>query len=177
MSDNKSLKALTAALALPLVFGVSAAYAQDQDTTQVAPEAPAVVQPQDKMIEPAPNTAAEPGIGTDQDVVAPAPETIDETPAPAASAKAPPADLAIKLGDLIGKPVFAADGKKIGTVTGMTKGANGDIKTVHVRTFGFFGFGAKTVAVPADNMQTAGKEVRIAMASPEFNKLPLAPNS
>jgi hypothetical protein len=72
----------------------------------------------------------------------------------------------------VGSPVYGADGEKLGQVEGVKAQANGAIEELHVKTGGFFGFWTKTVAVSGDKVANGGENVRLAVTSDEFRKLP-----
>jgi len=76
------------------------------------------------------------------------------------------------LAGLVGKPVVDSEGKKVGMVTDVKlTDDGGGVKELHVRTGGFFGFGAKTLVVPANIIAQARSKVQLKVASADLTKL------
>jgi hypothetical protein len=105
---------------------------------------------------------------------APSPSTTSPSPSPTppSSAEATPSLMTPASSVQVGSPVYGADGEKLGQVEGVKAQANGGIEELHVKTGGFFGFWTKTVAVSGDKVANGGENVRLAVTSDEFRKLP-----
>jgi len=68
--------------------------------------------------------------------------------------------------------VFSADGSKVGTVQSISTAPDGAIKSIHIRTGGFLGFGARLVAIPQGRFTRNGKAIQLGLTAEEVSKLP-----
>ncbi|HEY7084222.1 MAG TPA: PRC-barrel domain-containing protein [Hyphomicrobiaceae bacterium] len=73
---------------------------------------------------------------------------------------------------LIRMAVFSSDGSKVGTVHSVSTGPDGSVKSLHIRTGGFLGFGARLVAIPEGRFTRNGDNVQLGMTADEVGKLP-----
>jgi sporulation protein YlmC with PRC-barrel domain len=73
---------------------------------------------------------------------------------------------------LIRMAVFSSDGSKVGTVQSVSTGPDGSVKTLHIRTGGFLGFGARLVAIPEGRFTRNGDNIQLGMTADEISKLP-----
>ena len=73
---------------------------------------------------------------------------------------------------LIRMAVFSSDGSKVGTVQRVSTGPNGSVKSLHIRTGGFLGFGARLVAIPEGRFTRIGDKIQLGMTADEVSKLP-----
>lgn len=73
---------------------------------------------------------------------------------------------------LVGRDVFASDQIRIGKVESVQDGPNGKVVAIHVKTGGFLGFGAKTVAIPDGTFSMRGLVVQLQLSSEQVQKLP-----
>jgi sporulation protein YlmC with PRC-barrel domain len=73
---------------------------------------------------------------------------------------------------LIRMAVISSDGSKVGTVQSVSTGPDGAVKSLHIRTGGFLGFGARLVAIPEGRFTRNGDNVQLGMTADEVNKLP-----
>jgi PRC-barrel domain len=73
---------------------------------------------------------------------------------------------------LIRMPVLSSDGSKLGTVQSVSTGPDGSVKSIHIRTGGFLGFGARLVAIPEGRFTRNGDNVQLGMTADEVSKLP-----
>jgi hypothetical protein len=74
--------------------------------------------------------------------------------------------------DLVGLDVFSSDGTRVGDVRAVSTGPSGDIVALYVRTGGFLGFGARTVAIPQGRFTRTGRSVRLDLDSGQVSELP-----
>jgi sporulation protein YlmC with PRC-barrel domain len=54
---------------------------------------------------------------------------------------------------IVGKALYGVDGVKVGTVGDVVVGQGGRVEAAMVSVGGFFGFGARNVAVPLDRIR------------------------
>ncbi len=73
---------------------------------------------------------------------------------------------------LIRMAVVSSDGSKVGTVQSVSTGPDGSVKSLHIRTGGFLGFGARLVAIPEGRFTRSGDKVQLGMTAEEVSKLP-----
>jgi len=73
---------------------------------------------------------------------------------------------------LIRMAVFSSDGSKVGTVQSVSTGPDGSVKSLHIRTGGFLGFGARLVAIPEGRFTRNGDKVQLGITADEVSKLP-----
>jgi sporulation protein YlmC with PRC-barrel domain len=73
---------------------------------------------------------------------------------------------------LIRMAVFSSDGSKVGTVHSISTGPDGSVKSLHIRTGGFLGFGARLVAIPEGRFTRNGDNIQLGMTADEVSKLP-----
>jgi len=73
---------------------------------------------------------------------------------------------------LIRMAVVSSDGSKVGTVQSVSTGPGGAVKSLHVRTGGFLGFGARLVAIPEGRFTRSGDKIQLGMTADEVSKLP-----
>jgi PRC-barrel domain len=73
---------------------------------------------------------------------------------------------------LAGQIVMASDGQRVGEVAGVKAAADGRVQEIHIKTGGLLGFGARTVAIPADRFTVSGQNVQLSLSSAEVGKLP-----
>ena len=73
---------------------------------------------------------------------------------------------------LLRMAVFSSDGSKVGTVQSVSTGPDGSAKSIHIRTGGFLGFGARLVAIPEGRFTRNGNNIQLGMTSDEVSKLP-----
>lgn len=68
--------------------------------------------------------------------------------------------------------VFSSDGSKVGTVQSVSTGPDGSVKSIHLRTGGFLGFGTRLVAIPEGRFTRNGNNIQLGMTADEVSKLP-----
>jgi hypothetical protein len=73
---------------------------------------------------------------------------------------------------LIRMAVFSSDGSKVGMVQSVSTGPDGSVKSIHIRTGGFLGFGARLVAIPEGRFTRNGNNIQLGMTADEVSKLP-----
>ncbi|MBO0742454.1 MAG: PRC-barrel domain-containing protein [Hyphomicrobiaceae bacterium] len=73
---------------------------------------------------------------------------------------------------LIRMAVFSSDGSKIGTVQSVSTAPDGSVKSLHIKTGGFLGFGAKLVAIPEGRFTRNGDKIQLGLSAEEVSKLP-----
>lgn len=73
---------------------------------------------------------------------------------------------------LVRMTVVSSDGSKVGTVQSVSTAPDGSVKSLHVRTGGFLGFGARLVAIPEGRFTRSGDKVQLGMTADEVSKLP-----
>jgi PRC-barrel domain protein len=73
---------------------------------------------------------------------------------------------------LIRMAVVSSDGSKVGTVHSVSTGPDGSVKSLHIRTGGFLGFGARLVAIPEGRFTRNGDKIQLGMTADEVSKLP-----
>jgi len=73
---------------------------------------------------------------------------------------------------LIRMAVISSDGSKVGTVQSVSTGPDGSVKSLHIRTGGFLGFGARLVAIPEGRFTRNGDNIQLGMTADEVSKLP-----
>jgi len=73
---------------------------------------------------------------------------------------------------LLRMAVFSSDGSKVGTVQSVSTGPDGSVKSIHIRTGGFLGFGARLVAIPEGRFTRNGNNIQLGMTADEVSKLP-----
>src|SRR5262245_66607748 len=84
--------------------------------------------------------------------------------------KVRPADLPHN--PLVGLAVVCADGREVGTVLSIDAEPDGKISAINVRAGGFFGLGARMVAIPAGKFERASDRVRLSLTAREVGALP-----
>src|SRR5215470_1435015 len=107
---------------------------------------------------------------------APAPAARPEqAPMPQAASPSTPGKSATaprEANPLIRMAVFSSDGSKVGTVQSVSTGPDGSVKSIHIRTGGFLGFGARLVAIPEGRFTRSGNNIQLGMTADEVSKLP-----
>ena len=98
---------------------------------------------------------------------APGPEPL---PAPQKRRAAPPSET--PAGQMLGLNVFSSEGGRVGDVRAVNLGPDGRIAALHVRTGGFLGFGARTVAIPEGKFARSAEGVRLTLTADEVSSLP-----
>lgn len=74
---------------------------------------------------------------------------------------------------LVGLAVMSSDGHRLGSVHNVSTGPDG--KTViFLKTGGFLGFGAHTVAIPEAKFTRSGEFIQLALSAQDVGKLPEA---
>jgi hypothetical protein len=73
---------------------------------------------------------------------------------------------------MLGLSVFSSDGSRVGDVRAVHIGPNGDVATLHIRTGGFLGFGARTVAISEGKFARSGQSVQLNYTAEEVGNLP-----
>ena len=73
---------------------------------------------------------------------------------------------------LIRMAVISSDGSKVGTVQSVSTSPDGSVKSLHIRTGGFLGFGARLVAIPEGRFTRNGDNIQLGMTADEVSKLP-----
>jgi hypothetical protein len=73
---------------------------------------------------------------------------------------------------LIRMAVISSDGSKVGTVQRVSTGPDGSVKSIHIRTGGFLGFGARLVAIPEGRFTRNGDNIQLGITADEVSKLP-----
>lgn len=73
---------------------------------------------------------------------------------------------------MAGQNVVTIDGDRIGAVTAVEASPGGHVKAMLFRTGGFWGFGARTVKVPAGRFAVTGQDVYINFNTREIERLP-----
>lgn len=83
---------------------------------------------------------------------------------------------------VIGKDLYGANQEKVGSVKDVVVGPDGKLKAVLVDVGGFLGIGAKTVAVPTEQLTVKGEQVvaanltkQTAESMPEYKDQPKQP--
>ncbi len=66
--------------------------------------------------------------------------------------------LGMKVGDLTGKDIYGADGKKVGDVATVLADASQNAQAVTVDVGGFLGVGSKNVVMPLESLKPGPKE-------------------
>ena len=72
---------------------------------------------------------------------------------------------------MVGLAVFSSDGSKVATVHSVYAEPNGTVKSIHFKTGGFLGFGAKSVSVPDSKFTRAGDNIQFGLTADEVGKL------
>jgi sporulation protein YlmC with PRC-barrel domain len=116
---------------------------------------------------------------------APSPPSPSAPPPPARSEPMPKPPSAVQPGSagasatapreansLVRMAVFSSDGSKVGTVRSVSTGPDGSVKSLHIRTGGFLGFGARLVAIPEGRFTRNGDNIQLGMTADEVSKLP-----
>lgn len=130
-------------------------------------------QQNDTQVTPPTESPAAPPAATPDSPATPAPTTPSPSPSPSPSDSAAAPSLMTPASSVqVGSPVYGADGEKLGQVEGVKAQSNGGIDEIHVKTGGFFGFWTKTIAVSGDKVANGGENVRLAVTSDEFKKMP-----
>jgi hypothetical protein len=78
--------------------------------------------------------------------------------------------------DMVGLSVFSSDGSRVGDVRAVNEGPDGNVASLHVRTGGFLGFGARIVAIPEGKFARSGQGVRLTFTAEEVGNLPPVKN-
>lgn len=73
---------------------------------------------------------------------------------------------------MAGQNVVTTEGERIGEVAAVTETASGHVKEMLFKTGGFWGIGARTVAVPAGRFTVNGQDVFINLTHKELQHLP-----
>jgi len=73
---------------------------------------------------------------------------------------------------LLRMAVFSSDGSKVGTVQSVSTGSDGAVKSIHIKTGGFLGFGARLVAIPEGRFTRHGNNIQLGMTADEVSRLP-----
>lgn len=60
---------------------------------------------------------------------------------------------------VIGKSLYGANNEEVGEIDDVVMGSSGKVESVLVDVGGFLGLGAKTVAIPVDNIQMQGDKL------------------
>ncbi len=81
-------------------------------------------------------------------------------------------DQPAQMGDLTDWPVYSSDGEKLGEVTAVKQGADGNVEAIHADIGGFLGFGAKTVEISADQFSLGDKRIDLSLIAEEAKELP-----
>lgn len=182
-------KSATAAVLLLPALALGAPLAVAEGPLKISPDTtgPAVTAP-----EP-PVAGSNPSLGEiqaspDAELAPSAPAIVLEQAAPAdgvsadaqSEAKANPAERddgvakqAVAAEDLLGRKVVAADGKPVGQVDAVKADEQGRIQELHVKTGGFFGFGAKMRILTPEVFVETPEAIQLRVASSEINTLPL----
>jgi sporulation protein YlmC with PRC-barrel domain len=72
---------------------------------------------------------------------------------------------------LVGLRVMSSDGQRLGSVQNVRTTSDGKA-LIFVKTGGFLGFGARTVAIPEDKFARSGEFIQVALTVQEVSKLP-----
>lgn len=80
--------------------------------------------------------------------------------------------LSQNVGDLVGAPVFAADGQEIGEVAAIAAAGDGTINEIRVTTDSPLGIGARTVVLPPKRYITLQGAIVVDFTAAEFDDLP-----
>jgi hypothetical protein len=73
---------------------------------------------------------------------------------------------------MAGQNVVTTDGQRIGAVTAVEASPGGHVKAMFFATGGFWGFGRRTVAVPAGRFAVTGQDVYINFSARDVERLP-----
>jgi len=107
---------------------------------------------------------------------APAPAARPEqAPMPQAASPSTPGKSATaprEANPLIRMAVFSSDGSKVGTVQSVSTGPDGSVKSIHIKTGGFLGFGARLVTIPEGRFPRNGNNVQLGITGDEVSRLP-----
>jgi uncharacterized protein YrrD len=95
----------------------------------------------------------------------------------AAMAQTPPAETAqapsiavTRERDIVGMPVQDKDGKAVGYVTRVDRAPSGQVERVEISSGGFLGFGARSLLVAPDRVETGKDEVTLLITYDEFQR-------
>jgi hypothetical protein len=94
-----------------------------------------------------------------------APRTADPVEAAAPLSRAPEIDM-------VGRPVYAAEGRQVGRVDAVETNGDGRVTSIDVAVGDSLSLGPKVVRVSSDRITETGLEVRLAMSAQELGLLP-----
>jgi PRC-barrel domain len=83
-------------------------------------------------------------------------------------------DLTPQMSELMGAPVFAANGPEVGEVSAVAMAGDGIITEVRVTTASALGLGMRTVVLPPGTYVALRGAVVVDLSSAEFDALPTA---
>ena len=119
--------------------------------------------------------AGTPWLAASAQTQAPSPPSPSAPPSAARPDQAPTGKSATaprEANPLLRMAVFSSDGSKVGTVQSVSTGPDGSAKSIHIRTGGFLGFGARLVAIPEGRFTRNGNNIQLGMTADEVSKLP-----
>ena len=73
---------------------------------------------------------------------------------------------------MAGQNVVSTEGQRVGAVTAVRKTASGHVREMLFSTGGFWGFGSRTVAIPAGRFAVTGQDVFINFSAKDIARLP-----
>jgi sporulation protein YlmC with PRC-barrel domain len=156
---------LTASIPAMSISALAQTPPSEETQDQATPAAPA------EKVSPAPSATTGPAATPEKMPEAvPAPSV---TNAPKASIGGETTAAAPMLKDVpVGAAVFGSDGKRLGKIEAVKSERSGTVDAIHVHVGGFFGFGGKTVEVPASKISKSGTSVQVTLTSTEVDSLP-----
>jgi PRC-barrel domain len=165
------------------VVGAIAVYAQSVGQISPAPAQPNGQATPSQKLAPG-STTSDPGAtgtgaATTPEAGSPL-EKLGEKPSAqssGSSAGEPPADQRANSGQAPapGQIVMTSDGQRAGEVTRIKATPDGRVQEIQIKTGGVFGFGARTVAIPAGSFAMSGQNVQLTLTSIDVGKLPPVP--
>jgi hypothetical protein len=72
----------------------------------------------------------------------------------------------------VGASVLAADGSKVGLVSGISRRGDGHVERIRVSTASPLGLGERTVSIPHTAFSVEGSSVRLSLSVAQVNLLP-----
>lgn len=81
------------------------------------------------------------------------------------SAHAPAGERFVYPTNLVGVPVFSADGEELGRVVKASVAANGEVRHIYVEVPEFLGIGSRVVAVPSGLYEWTPERVELAISA------------
>lgn len=151
-----------------------AAFAQEAPSHSPQAPGPGAVAPLPPENEAAPDTGMSPDAQAPAERIAPPPSSPDKS---AGAGTQPNANGSLALSDdeakaWIGKAVYSSDGKQIGEVADLKRGAGNSVTELHVDIGGILGLGATRVAVTPEQFHAKGDTIVLSLNEAEAAGLP-----